>query len=196
MKYPAIEPASYSGAESITNASGDIIAKLTDFWSWAHSNLMDNTERGILAEYLVACAVDIQSEKRVPWSKYDLLTKEGIKIEVKSSGYLQTWGQEKLSNIAFGIQETYGWNEADGTFDDDRKRQSDIYVFCVHKHANQETVNPLDVTQWDFYLLSTQKLNENVNHQKSITLSSLLKIGAEKCTYELLYKKILKIIYT
>jgi hypothetical protein len=69
-------------------------------------------------------------------------------------------------------------------------------VFCVHKHANQETVNPLDVTQWDFYLISTQKLNKNVNHQKSITLSSLLKIGAEKCTYELLYKKILKTIYT
>lgn len=194
MKYPIIEQVSYSGTECIKNANGNTIATLSDFWKWAHSDLINNTERGVFAEYLIACALNIQSDIRISWRKYDLITKEGIKIEVKTAGYLQTWGHDKLSNITFGIQETYGWNEINNTYDTDKKRQADIYVFCVHKHTEQETINPLDITQWDFYLISTKKLNEKVNHQKSISLAGLLKIGAKKCAYELIYEKILKIL--
>ena len=48
---------------------------------------MDNAERGALAEYLVACALGGGEGVRVNWDKYDLLSPEGIAVEVKSSGY-------------------------------------------------------------------------------------------------------------
>ena len=120
---------------------------------------MDNAERGALAEYLVACALGVADNVRVNWDKYDLLSPEGIAVEVKSSGYLQSWDQNELSTLSFGIQLTFGWDSATNTYSQELVRQSDIYVFCVHKHTDQDTINPLDIVQWDFYLLPTRILN-------------------------------------
>lgn len=110
MKYPAMHPKFLQGKTSLIDREGNQFAKLEDFWSWAYSDLLGNTERGILAEYIVACALGIQNKARVLWDKYDLLSEEGIAIEVKASGYLQTWNQEKISKINFGIQPTLGWD--------------------------------------------------------------------------------------
>ena len=59
MKYPAIKPRRYTGKEKIVSCSGEKIATLNDFWSWAYSDVLGNTERGILAEYLVSKALDM-----------------------------------------------------------------------------------------------------------------------------------------
>jgi len=184
-KYPAIPSKKLDPNQSVVNSNGQKIASLVDFWSWAYSDLMGNTERGILAEYLVACSLGIQKEARISWDKYDLLF-DGIKIEVKTSGYLQTWEQEKLSQISFGIPKTKGWNAITNQMDTVEKRQADIYAFCVHKHTDQSTVNPLDVLQWDFYILPTQVLDEKAGKQKSISLHTLIKYGAKKCEYDTL----------
>ena len=71
-----------------------------------------------------------------------------------------------------------------------QKRQSDIYVFCVHKHTDQQTVDPLQISQWDFYLIPTQILNEKFGNQKTASLSSLIKAGTEKCEYDNLAERI------
>ena len=193
MKYPQIKPKFLTGMEAITDNSGKEVGKLIDFWSWAYSDLIGNTERGALAEYIVACALGVQNAEKISWAKYDLLSPEGITVEVKTSGYIQTWEQEELSSIVFGIQPTYGWDEKTNVYDEKKKRQADIYVFCVHKHKEQDTINPLDISQWEFYVLSTDILNKTVGEQKSISLSSLLKIGAEKCEFEYLHERIVKI---
>ena len=75
LKYPAIKAKKLSADNNITAVNGNKIAKLSDYWSWAHSDLLGNTERGIFAEYLVSCALNIQSEPRVEWQKFDLLYK-------------------------------------------------------------------------------------------------------------------------
>ena len=64
-------------------------------------------------------------------------------------------------------------------------------MFCVHKHREQKTADPLDLRQWGFYLLPTRILNEKVGMQKSISLSSLLKIGATYSTYTEMHGKLL-----
>ena len=79
-------------------------------------------------------------------------------------------------------------------FSTEKKRQSDIYVFCVHKHTDFDTVNPLDTSQWEFYLLPTADLDEKVGMQKRITLSSLINIGAVKCRYEEIRAKVDELI--
>lgn len=157
---------------------------LRDYWSWAHSDVIGNAERGKLAEYLVAIAFDLHEGIRTEWDSYDLLTKDGIKIEVKSSGYIQTWTQKKLSDIRFGIQPTQAWNPETGEYINFKERQSDVYIFCVHKHQDQATINPLDISQWDFYSISTEILNDKVLKQKTITLSSLIRLGGVKVDFD------------
>ena len=109
---------------------------------------------------------------RQGWGSYDLLSPEGIKIEVKASGYIQSWQQEKLSSIRFDIAPN-----AEG------QRRSDIYVFCLHKHKDEDTINILDLSQWTFWVMPTSMLNEKTGRQKSIALSRLIKIGAAETSY-------------
>lgn len=194
MDLPALSPKRLSGAEPLTAPDGTVLAHLSDFWSWAHSDLVSNTERGKLAEYLVACALGLQGKELPSWNSYDLITSEGIKVEVKASGYIQSWGQSKLSTLTFGIQPTHSWNPDASAYAAEEKRQADVFVFCVFKHTDQDTLNPLDVSQWDFYPLPTKVLNNAVGPQKRITLPSLLSLGAEKCPYRLLREKIISLV--
>ena len=144
---------------------------LQNFWSWAFSDLVSNTERGKLAEYLVATAIGCDRQVSQTWESYDLLSPEGIKIEVKTSAYIQSWKQKAFSTISFGIAEAQYWDGLE--YVGEKKRQADVYVFCVLKYKDQETINPLDLKQWDFYPVATSKLNSAFGEQKTVTLGSL-----------------------
>lgn len=166
---------------------------LQSFHQWAYSDVLTNTQRGILAEHIVAKALEIDSTKRVEWEAYDLITKEGLKIEVKSSAYLQSWKQNGLSKISFGIQATKACNPSTNEYSKEQIRQADVYVFCLLHHKEMATVNPLDLTQWTFYVLATKELNDKVPNQKSIGLSGLHLLGAHQCSFSKLAKRISKI---
>lgn len=158
-------------------------SSLLDYWAWAHSDIMGNTERGKIAEYIVAMAVNAHKNTRREWDSYDILTEDGIKIEVKSSAYIQTWVQKKYSNLSFGIRPTQAWNQIDNTYEQTRKRQADIYVFCVFNCKEQDIANPLDIAQWEFHVLNAKKLDNLLPRQKSINLSGIQKIGAQQTNY-------------
>lgn len=188
MKYPAIHIR--NGEEDIiTDSHGNEISNVLDYWKWAHSCLMDNAERGAFAEYLVACAIGGKGTGRVNWDKYDLVSEDGITVEVKTSAYLQVWGQEKLSDLRFGIQKTYGYIPDTNEYETEKKRQAQVYVFCVHAETVQEKVNVLDTTQWKFYVLASEKLNESKTYANasSIGLGPLMKLGAIECRFEELH---------
>jgi len=137
----------------------------------------------VLAEYIVSLDVECTSEIREEWDPYDLITPDGIKLEIKSGSYLQSWQQKKLSTISFGIQKTYAWDELTNKYSDVLMRQSDVYVFCVLAHKDKLTVDPLNMVQWEFYVLPTKILNSQVHNQKTISLSSLLKLSPTKCDF-------------
>ncbi|MDQ3226352.1 MAG: hypothetical protein M3Q50_06965 [Chloroflexota bacterium] len=59
-----------------------------DFWAWALGDLRLNANRGLLAQFLVAKALGDCRERDDGWGNFDVLTPEGIKVEVKASGYL------------------------------------------------------------------------------------------------------------
>lgn len=156
---------------------------LLDYWRWAHSDIAANSERGKLAEYYVKCAVKSPSSHRTEWDAVDVITGDGIQIEVKSSAYLQTWNCEKLSSIQFDISPKKSWNSKTNKYYDTVGRHSDVYVFCLFAAQDPNTANPLDINQWEFYILSTRTLNERIPAQKTIGLKSLLKLGAKKVPY-------------
>lgn len=107
---------------------------------------------------------------------YDLITPEKIKIEIKSASYIQSWEQKKLSTISFSIRPTHGYDIKTTKRNNILKRQSDVYVFCLLAHKDQNTLNPLDMGQRDFYIITTRLLDQEVLTQKSITLKKLQRI--------------------
>ncbi|MDM5312633.1 hypothetical protein [Peribacillus frigoritolerans] len=61
---------------------------ILDFWQWGFSKILTNNLRGIFAEFLIGTALGCLNQLRVEWDAYDLVYK-GMKIEVKSSAYIQ-----------------------------------------------------------------------------------------------------------
>ena len=142
---------------------------------------------------MVRLALKITSN-RLSWDKYDLLYKERIRIEVKSSAYIQTWGQKELSSISFSISPSLGWDVNSNSYEDTRKRQSDTYVFCLLDCKDQNVVQPTDTSQWVFCVLPTHVLDEQEPTSKSISLSALTKLPVIECRFNTLKQEVDRII--
>jgi hypothetical protein len=153
------------------------------FWRWSSSDLVSNAMRGVLAEYLVACDIGVADGTRMEWDAYDLKTPGGVKVEVKSAAYLQSWKQTRLSTICFDIRSTVGWDASTNVFGPERKRQADVYVFALLKHQEKATLDPLNVAQWDFYVLPTTVLNEKFPSQKQMSFTTLLRLRPIKASF-------------
>jgi hypothetical protein len=184
--FPKLDVKPKTGNEVFEFNGRQLTFTLMDFWRWSASDLVSNAARGILAEYIVASALGLGAAGKIrsEWDAYDLLTADGIKIEVKSAAYLQSWYHKKLSAISFGIRPTTGWNDATNERGGDLKRQSDVYVFCVLHHQDKETLDPLNLDQWTFYILPSAILDEKCPIQKSIGLKSLLKLNPGIARYD------------
>ncbi|TDK86493.1 hypothetical protein [Mycolicibacterium mucogenicum] len=155
-----------------------------EFHAWAYHDLLTNTTRGVLAEYIVAKALGVHATKRVEWDKYDLYV-DGIGgIEVKSAAYVQSWEQTRSSIIEFDIRPTKGWDARTNTYAPSAQRCADVYVFCLLNGEVRDHVDPRDVAQWTFYVLATSVLNRVVPKQKKIRLGPLIALGPQECKYD------------
>lgn len=173
-----------TGEEPFHTGGRQLGFELRSFWSWACSTLSGNALRGLIAEYLVAQAVGAADGVRTEWDACDVVTRDGTRIEVKSSAYVQSWKQAKLSTISFDIGMKRGWDAVTNTMATVASRSADVYVFAVHAHRDKSTLDPLDVAQWEFYVLPTRLLDERCLTQKRIGLSSLIKLGPRKVAFE------------
>jgi hypothetical protein len=166
-----------TGSEPLTISGKPLRFKLLDFWRWNGSDIISNTTRGRLAEFIVATATNVDLKTpRDEWQSYDLKTPDNIKIEIKSSAYIQSWYQTKLSNISFSIRPARDWNSETGVQSDKPQRHADVYVFCLLIHCDQSSIDPLDMSQWEFYVLSIKEISDYQRSQSSITLRSLIKL--------------------
>ena len=173
-----------SGDETFHIDDQELGFPLLSFWQWAASDLVSNATRGMLAEFIVAKALECElTNVRSEWDTYDLETKDGIKIEVKSSAYLQSWHQEKLSQVSFRIPKTIAWSPDTGLYEQNALRLADIYIFALLAHKDKSTVDPLNLSQWRFYVVPTRILNEHRNEQKEISLGSLESLGVTPVRY-------------
>jgi hypothetical protein len=183
MKLEKITATPKSPDESFRFNGDPLNFKILDFWIWNQSDLLVNKNRGVLAEFIVKQALNIGNTSRVEWDAVDLITIDGISIEVKTSAYIQSWGQNDYSKIYFDIAPTYVLKE-DNTITLDRQRQALIYIFCLLHHKDQESIDPMNLDQWTFYLVKTDTLNERLPNQKSMSLSTLeKKLDPIKCNF-------------
>ncbi len=174
-----------TGTERFHAAGVDLGFDLLGFWQWSTSDLLSNVTRGRLAEYLVARALGLNIDGvRDDWAPFDLCTPSGLRIEVKSAAFIQSWHQTRLSSIQFGVPPTRAWNADTSVLSEIAQRQADVYVFALLCHANKSTVDPLNVDHWAFFVLPTGILNARTRSQQSITLRTLERLCPGRIAYE------------
>jgi len=174
-----------SGNEPLHSNGRPLGTTLLDFWRWSSSDLVSNATRGVLAEFIVANALGIRLDVvREEWKAFDLITPEGITIEVKSAAYIQSWSQCNLSSIVFRTPKTRAWNADTNTQEKEPRRQAQVYVFALLGHQDKSSIDPLNVDHWRFFVLPTTVLNTRTRSQHSITLRSLEKLAGQAISYD------------
>ena len=156
----------------------DVNLSLPDFHRYGYSNLLNTTTRGHLAEYIVAQAAGVDTNRaRMEWHPYHLLTTGGVKIEVKSSAYVQAWQQPKSlteTSIRFSIAQSRAGEAQTGVYAAEFKRQADLYVFALYEPKDKkDNANFLDTQHWRFWVLLAAELDEKCGTQRSLGLERL-----------------------
>ena len=175
-----------TGDEEFILHDANIGITVMDFWRWAFSDLIDNTQRGVMAEFLVYSSLNritLDTQKRENWLSFDVTSPSGCRIDVISAAYIQTWTPENIfAQIRFDIRKKLAWDNVTATSATVAKRNCDLYVFCLFTAKTKE-VSILNLDYWDFYVLPTSILDEKIPNLKGISLSSLLKLEPVKTDY-------------
>ena len=192
-KLSRIFPVPKSGDEPLHSNGRPLGITLLDFWRWSSSDLVSNATRGILAEFIVANALGIElNDVRDEWRAFDLITPEGITVEVKSAAYIQTWSQRDFSRITFRIPKTRAWDADTNVQEKVPRRHAKVYVFALLAHKDKSSIDPLNVEQWQFFVLPTAVLNARTRSQHSITLRSLENLAGRAVSYNELREAVRK----
>lgn len=154
---------------------------LSDFWKWAYSDLSNSSNRSVLAKYIVASALEITGAKIRPARPmerlYDLLTRNGVKVDVRAAAYIDSSDADSPDCISFCVSPA-GALGGDGK----RKQSSDAYVFCIYKGIS-DSDSPLNLDLWEFFVLPAKKLENKKAGLKTITLPSLMNLHPLACDY-------------
>ena len=166
----------------------------SDFWRFQYSNVY--SLHGEIAEFIVARAVGVtEAQNSAYWTLWDI-TYRDIKIEVKATAYYHLWNDEaKISK-----QRTFGITKANGAYDssvcgnNEFCRQNDIYVFCLNTGDTRDTSYPLNLNNWEFYIIPTAVINEKCGNNKTISLGKIKKLGFTAKRYDEIKTEIDKFI--
>lgn len=179
------EPPYYYPEDTFEVNSQSIGLSVLDFWKYAYSDL-NSDPRDVIAEFLVSNALGLkEATNRQDWTPYDIDYK-GIRVEVKSTGYYQTWrGEGEIST-----QRTYSVRKATDKNTGIYERHNDLYVFCLLNGKTREEANPLVLENWEFYVVPTSVINKECGENKTISLSRIRNMGYEKLPYTALGESI------
>jgi hypothetical protein len=160
---PQAAPRAYDGSERLPSVTDKTVLH---YWRWAHTYILENVQRGVYAEYLVAAALNVTDEPRVGWAPYDL-NFEGYKIEVKSSAYVQAWKQQAPSKITFGIGAKLA-SDPELPPETDPRHHADCFVFCVFADTDPVSADVLDASRWRFYVVPISRLIQFCGTAKTV----------------------------
>lgn len=179
-----------------------------DFWSWAYSDLLRNTQRAVFAEYVVKMALELGGCRvnrgvRSAFEPYDLLGpnigSKPSKLEVKSAATVQVWSP-RGNRISFSIAPARIPEER-GDYRDDApiQRNSGIYVFCIYDPRSKNgtlysDANVLNMKFWRFYICPTFQLSvlDAYALDEPCTIKEYRKTITEKVLNEKLHRTCLR----
>jgi hypothetical protein len=160
-------------------------ASLLHFWQWAFSDLCDDDLKGIFAEWIVLQLLNIPGPRRISWANSDIITPDGVRLEVKATSYWQSWKlideqgrmrPKPLYELPSDARIRFsGLTARDSTSvpsrSELRELKSDLYVFAFQHEKDIDRWDAMDLCQWEFYLLPRSRLLE-IN-ERSISLTKL-----------------------
>ncbi len=154
---------------------------ILDFWKYKYSNVWNIQE--YIAEFLIEKALGLEESQNTEyWTLYDI-NYRNKRIEIKETSYYHPWNENgKISN-----QRVFGITMANSNYEDSEnenkfERQNDVYVFCLNTGKTREEANPLDLNNWEFYIVPTITINELCGKNKTISLNKVKNI-AEQVNY-------------
>jgi hypothetical protein len=173
-------------------------ASLLDFWKWAFSDLCDDDLKGIFAEWLVLKLLGIPAVRRVSWANSDIITLEGVRIEIKSTSYWQSWklidevGSVRPMPLHPVSRKTKvrfaGLKARDAVMapanTEPQILKSHIYVFAFQHEKDFDQWNAMDLSQWEFYVLPVSRMREL--RGRSVSLLTLRAEQKGLCDHEVL----------
>ena len=157
---------------------------LLDFWRFHFSNIYDI--QGRIAEFIVAKALGIKKAQNDQyWTLWDI-TYDVLKIEVKETSYYHSFNKDdKISqHRSFGITKANGEYDLQVSGNSEYRRQNDVYVFCLNTGYTKEESYPLNLNNWEFYIVPTSVIDENCGDNKTISLNRIKKLGYNAVTYD------------
>ncbi len=171
------------GSEKFEFNGKELDYSYIDFWRFHYSNIYDI--QGRIAEFIVAKALDInESQNDQYWTLWDL-TYRGMRIEIKETSYYHSFNKEgRVSK-----QRAFGITKANGTYDPDKSgntslcRQNDVYMFCLNTGETKEDSYPLNLNNWEFYMVPTAVINEKCGDNKTISLNRIISLGYTALQY-------------
>ena len=86
------------------------------------------------------------------WARTNDPPCDDIAIEVKAGAYLQAWPTRRHRRITFGHLSGRVWNEETGVYGEARSYRADVYVFAVQTAREHAAFDPLDISQWAFWV--------------------------------------------
>ena len=99
--------------------------KLLDFWRWAYSDfILGNTNRGLLRQYLVGCALDLVNKCQLEWEFVDYQYR-GLGIEVKTKSLIRTTDEMPSSEARYCIPATLALDRRTNTYRGSKRRWAD-----------------------------------------------------------------------
>lgn len=174
-----------NGNETFKFIGKELGFNVMDYWRFQFSNLIDNL--GFVAEFLIAQSLHKnEPDNAMGWTLHDI-DYRGKRIEVKATSYYQAFKKSHIisEHRVFSIRKTHiEYQNSKSPL----ARQNDIYIFCLDKGRTKETANPLNLENWDFYIVPTKVINEQFGDQKTLSLKRLIKI--EKYGVGLTYDKL------
>ncbi len=186
----------FTGDELFRNADMPLDFNLLDFWGWYASDLLNHSVRGAIAEFVVGKALGTGNPK-AGWSSCDIKYRSK-RIEVKSCASLGAKSGKPTSRIVFNvkkqlcckpedIEEGY-CSEAD--LWKTSCRHSDIYIFCHFKEQDASIANPLQLEQWEFFILPTKVLDDSIGDKQTIRIPQILELGGMRCSWDQLKQRV------
>jgi hypothetical protein len=148
-----------------------------DFWSWAFSDLISGSNRGIFAEFLVGAVLGTTENARIEWDVADHIYR-GRKIKVKSAAYLEHWLQSKPSRISFPVNHIQRKEIKTSIPGLTLYPKPEVYVFCVFDVRERNEADMLDLGKWLFYPVAAQVIESKYRRKKAVTLREVQRVAS------------------
>ena len=146
------------------------------FYKWAFGDLTEqDSDIGMLAEYLVGDILHCLPPTRKVNAPFDLITKSGVTIEVKATTHRQ---------IRKGKTPYYRWNVSTQSEAIKGNRPiADIWLFLIATFPREashmpRTLQAFDLANWKVYVVTGEML-QSAGCTKYVSESTLKRLGVE-----------------